>query len=108
MLVASSTGIGYATIQMLARKGAKVSVLRTNATSMNALQVYIAARDEGRALAAIKQLESENINSGSVHWLKLELSDPRAAANAGKDFLEKEKRLDILGLSKCTNHWHST
>ncbi|KAJ7174553.1 NAD-P-binding protein [Mycena filopes] len=78
--------LGYATIQMLARNGAKVG-LRV---------VYMAARDEGRALEAIKQLESEDIKDGSVHWLKLDLSDPRAAHAAAKDFLEKETRLDIL------------
>ncbi|KAJ7165982.1 NAD-P-binding protein [Mycena filopes] len=81
IVTGGNTGIGYATIQMLARKGAKV---------------YMAARDEGRALEAIKQLESEDIKDGSVHWLKVDLSDPRAAHAAAKDFFEKETRLDIL------------
>jgi NAD(P)-dependent dehydrogenase (short-subunit alcohol dehydrogenase family) len=57
----------------------------------------MAARSEERALEAIKQLQSENINDGSVHWLKLELSDPREAKRAAQEFLEKETRLDILG-----------
>ncbi|KAJ7916327.1 hypothetical protein B0H13DRAFT_1998308 [Mycena leptocephala] len=82
LVTGGNTGIGYATIQMLARKGAKV---------------YMGARDEGRALEAIKQLQAENINDGSVHWLKLDLSDPRAAQRAAQEFLEKEKRLDIIG-----------
>ncbi|KAJ7122978.1 NAD-P-binding protein [Mycena epipterygia] len=81
LVTGGNTGVGYATIQMLARKGAKV---------------YMAARDEGRAAAAIEQLQSENINDGSVHWLKFDLSDPRAAKNAAIEFLEKEQRLDIL------------
>ncbi|KAJ7735625.1 NAD-P-binding protein [Mycena maculata] len=81
LVTGGNTGIGYATIQMLARKGAKV---------------YMGARDQGRAEAAIKQLESEDINDGSVHWLKLDLTDPRAARAAAKELLEKEKRLDIL------------
>ncbi|KAJ7123088.1 NAD-P-binding protein [Mycena epipterygia] len=81
LVTGGNTGIGYATVQMLARKGAKV---------------YIAARDEGRAAAAIEQLKSENINDGTVHWLKLDLSDPRAAKSAANQFLEKEQRLDIL------------
>ncbi|KAF8173849.1 NAD-P-binding protein [Mycena galopus ATCC 62051] len=81
IVTGGNTGIGYATIQMLARKGAKV---------------YMAARSEERALEAIKQLQSENINDGSVHWLKLELSDPRAAQRAANEFLEKETRLDLL------------
>ncbi|KAJ7476910.1 NAD(P)-binding protein [Mycena galericulata] len=81
LVTGGNTGIGYATIQMLARRGAKV---------------YMGARDEGRAAIAIKQLESENINDGSVHWLKLDLSHPRLVRAAAKDFLEKEQRLDIL------------
>ncbi|KAJ7499829.1 NAD(P)-binding protein [Mycena latifolia] len=81
IVTGGNTGVGYATIQMLARKGAKV---------------YMAARDEGRAQEAIKQLKSENINDGHVHWLKLDLSDPRAARQAANEFLEKEQRLDIL------------
>ncbi|KAJ7039450.1 NAD-P-binding protein [Mycena alexandri] len=81
IVTGGNTGIGYATIQMLARKGAKV---------------YMAARDEGRALEAIKQLQAENLNDGSVHWLKLDLSDPRVAQATAKEFLKKETRLDIL------------
>ncbi|KAJ7683577.1 NAD-P-binding protein [Mycena rosella] len=82
LVTGGNSGIGYATIQMLARNGAKV---------------YMAARDEGRAAAAIKQLQDENINDGSVHWLKLDLSDPRDARRAANEVLEKEQRLDILG-----------
>ncbi|KAK7053759.1 NAD-binding protein [Favolaschia claudopus] len=84
IVTGGNTGIGYATIQMLARKGAKV---------------YMGARSEERALAAIKNLQAENINDGSVHWLKLDLSDPRAAKRAAQEFLGKETRLDILGVS---------
>jgi len=57
----------------------------------------MAARDEGRAMEAIEKLKKEGINDGSVHWLKLDLSDPRMAQSAGKEFLGKEQRLDILG-----------
>ncbi|KAJ6477868.1 NAD-P-binding protein [Mycena vitilis] len=81
IVTGGNTGIGYATIQMLARKGAKV---------------YMAARDEARAAEAIKQLESENINDGSVHWHKLDLCDPRAAHQSAEEFLKKEQRLDVL------------
>ncbi|KAF7301039.1 NAD-binding protein [Mycena indigotica] len=81
LVTGGNTGIGYATIQMLARKGAKV---------------YMAARDEGRAIEAIKKLEAENINDGSVHWLKLDLSDPRLTVGAAKELMEKEERLDII------------
>ncbi|KAJ7083143.1 NAD-P-binding protein [Mycena belliarum] len=81
ILTGGNTGIGYATIQMLARKGAKV---------------YMAARSEERAADAIKRLKSEDIKDGSVHWHKLDLADPRAAKQSAREFLEKEQRLDIL------------
>ncbi|KAJ7603012.1 NAD(P)-binding protein [Mycena rosella] len=81
ILTGGNTGIGYATIQMLARKGAKV---------------YMAARNGERAKEAIEKLKAENINDGSVHWHSLDLSDPRAVQRSAKEFLEKEERLDIL------------
>jgi NADP-dependent 3-hydroxy acid dehydrogenase YdfG len=59
--------------------------------------VYIAARNEERVSAAIKQLESEGIADGSLHFLKTDLADPRLAKQAGEEFLQKETRLDVLG-----------
>jgi len=75
-------GLGYATVEFLARKGAKV---------------YMAARSEKKALDAIKQLEAEGIEKGRVEWLYLDLSDLRKAKHAAEEFLKREKRLDILG-----------
>lgn len=57
----------------------------------------MAARDEGRAMSAIQQLKDEGICDGSIHWLNLNLSDPRLAKKAAEEFLQLEKRLDILG-----------
>ena len=96
----TSTGVGYATIQFLARKGAKVSRGSNYFdvySSDHQSKVYMAARNESRALAAIEQLNAEDMADGSVHWLKLDLSDPRLAKQAAEEFLHKEKRLDILG-----------
>ena len=62
----------------------------------------MAARDEGRALAAIQKLKDEQIGDWSVHWLNLNLSDPRLAKKAGDEFIQLEKRLDILGESFST------
>jgi NAD(P)-dependent dehydrogenase (short-subunit alcohol dehydrogenase family) len=81
IVTGGNTGIGYGTVQFLVRKGAKV---------------YIAARNEQRALDAIKQLEKEDIADGSLEWLKLDLSDPRLAKQSAEEFLTKETRLDIL------------
>lgn len=77
-----STGIGYHTAKLLARKGAKV---------------YLGARNESKASGAIHQLEQEGLGHGQVIWLKVDLSDPRLAKEAAEEFLRRESRLDILG-----------
>ncbi|KDQ58065.1 hypothetical protein JAAARDRAFT_129282, partial [Jaapia argillacea MUCL 33604] len=78
-------GIGFKTVRHLARKGAKV---------------YLAARNEARATAAIAELEAEGFGEGKgqVVWLKLDLADPRLAKSAAEDFMLHESRLDILGV----------
>ncbi|KAF8166220.1 NAD-P-binding protein [Pholiota molesta] len=81
IVTGANSGVGYGTVQWLARKGAKV---------------YIAGRNEERVSAAIKQLESEGIEDGSLHFLKIDLADPRLAKQAGEEFLRKETRLDVL------------
>lgn len=80
----NSSGIGYATVQHLARQGAKV---------------YIGARSEERAKAAIERLRAEGLQprNGELEWLELDLSDPRKAKASAEAFLAKEKQLDILG-----------
>ncbi|KDR76480.1 hypothetical protein GALMADRAFT_210460 [Galerina marginata CBS 339.88] len=81
IITGANTGIGYHTVKFLARKGAKV---------------YLGARNEVKAKAAIAQLEQEGLGSGSVEWLYVNMSDPRWAKEAAEDFLQKESRLDIL------------
>lgn len=84
LTVLASTGIGLATVQHLARAGAKV---------------YLAARNESRATGAMAQLDAEGFapGNGEVVWLKLDLSDPRDAKKSAEEFLKREERLDILG-----------
>ena len=79
-----SSGIGFTTVQHLARKGAKV---------------YLGARNEDRAKAAIERLNAEGLppGNGTVEWLNVDLSDPRKAKKSAESFLEKETRLDVLG-----------
>ncbi|KAF7354217.1 NAD-binding protein [Mycena venus] len=81
LVTGGNTGIGYATVQMLARRGARV---------------YMGARNGVRAAEAIERLKAENMGDGSVHWLELDLSDSRLASQAAKEFLQREDRLDIL------------
>ncbi len=80
--MAKSSGIGYATIQHLARRGAKV---------------YMAARNETKARDAIARLKEGGLGLGEVLWLELDLSDPRKARKAAEEFMKTETRLDVLG-----------
>ncbi|KAF5318873.1 hypothetical protein D9619_010947 [Psilocybe cf. subviscida] len=79
IVTGGNTGIGLATVRHLARAGATV---------------YLAARNEARASAAIAQLAGEGLTE--ITWLKLDLDDPRDAQKAAQEFLRREKRLDIL------------
>lgn len=78
-----SGGIGYATIQHLARHGAKV---------------YMAARDQAKAERAIQRMQDEGLapGNGQVLWLSLDLGDPSLARIAAEELLSKEDRLHIL------------
>lgn len=79
-----SSGVGFAAIQRLARHGAKV---------------YMGARDEKKARAAIQRLHAEGLGpgNGEVVWLSLDLSDPRKVVAAAEEFMQGEERLDVLG-----------
>ncbi|KZT34655.1 NAD(P)-binding protein [Sistotremastrum suecicum HHB10207 ss-3] len=83
IVTGGNSGIGYSTVQILARHGAKV---------------YMAARNESKATGAIAQLEAEGLGpgNGKVEYLNLDLSDPRNAKKAAEEVLKKEERLDIL------------
>ncbi|KAI0368449.1 NAD-P-binding protein [Pilatotrama ljubarskyi] len=83
LVTGGNAGIGFAIIRHLLRRGAKV---------------YMAARSEQKAKAAIERLQADASASGSgeVHWLKLDLSDPRDVKQAAEEFMRKEKRLDVL------------
>ncbi len=78
-----STGVGYLTVKHLVRKGATV---------------YLAARNEDKALKALDQLNEENIKAGQVHWLPLALASPKATKEVAEVFMMKENHLDILGM----------
>ncbi|KAL7281916.1 hypothetical protein ACG7TL_003382 [Trametes sanguinea] len=85
IVTGGNAGIGFAIVQHLARHGAKV---------------YMGARNEQRANAALERLRAEGLlvgpGNGEVVWLKLDLSDPRDTKRAAEEFMRKEERLDIL------------
>lgn len=81
---ANSSGIGYTTTEQLARHGAKV---------------YVAARSEGKAHAAIEKIHANNtkVEAGKLIFLPLDLADLDSVAKAAEIFLKQEDRLDVLG-----------
>ncbi|CDO76360.1 hypothetical protein BN946_scf185011.g24 [Trametes cinnabarina] len=83
IVTGGNAGVGFAVVQHLARHGAKV---------------YMAARSEPKAQAAIARLHEQGLGpgNGEVVWLNLDLADPRTTIKAAKGFMEKEERLDIL------------
>ncbi|KIK26258.1 hypothetical protein PISMIDRAFT_676035 [Pisolithus microcarpus 441] len=88
LVTGGNAGIGYATVEHLARKGAKV---------------YMASRNKEKAEAAIAKLKALGLEH--VVWLELDLSDPRNAKTAAQEFTNKENRLDILihNAAACVN-----
>lgn len=64
-------------------------------------QVYMAVPDEDQTKEALQRIEGEGREPGlgEVIWHELDLKDPRTAKASAERFIEKEERLDILGLS---------
>lgn len=94
IVTGGNTGIGKEIVRHLALNNAKV---------------YMASRTESRALAAIKELESEHpelAQKPGIAFLQLDLSSLESSQTAAQTFLEKEERLDILSGS-CYFYTHS-
>ncbi|KAI9059035.1 NAD-P-binding protein [Trametes sanguinea] len=83
IVTGGNAGIGFATVQHLARHGAKV---------------YMGARNEQRATAALERLRAEGLGpgNGEVVWLKLDLGDPRETKRAAEELMRREERVDVL------------
>ncbi|KAF9027191.1 NAD(P)-binding protein [Hymenopellis radicata] len=80
IVTGGNRGVGLATVRHLACAGAKV---------------YLAARDEGHAMAAIEEIKKDS-GAGEVVWLKLDAAEPQKAKDAALEFMQKETRLDIV------------
>ncbi|KAG9011016.1 hypothetical protein FRB94_009005 [Tulasnella sp. JGI-2019a] len=74
--------IGYHTAQQLAMKGARVYLGDRNATTVD--------------LAIAKMMREGGVGGGSVDWLDLDLTNPKAARDSALHFMTHESRLDIL------------
>lgn len=77
-----SQGIGYATVQHLARKGGKV---------------YLGSRSEEKGKAAVAKLNEQGIGTGQVVYFPCDFTTPQLAKQSAEGFLKLESRLDILG-----------
>ncbi|MCJ1377607.1 hypothetical protein MMC17_000702 [Xylographa soralifera] len=84
LVTGGNAGIGAAIVEGLATHGAKV---------------YMGARSDERANAAIKKIEDahpEVKEKRSVIWLPLDLTEPKDVVKSAEDFMGREKRLDIV------------
>ncbi|KAG5743196.1 hypothetical protein H9Q70_014087 [Fusarium xylarioides] len=99
VVTGGNAGIGYYTVKHLASRGAKV---------------YVGARSESRAKAAIKRLlqETPSIPQENVIWLRLDLSNQAQVVDAAVEVRSMEQRLDILvnnaGIDPHIGHWTLT
>lgn len=80
IVTGSNTGLGFETALDLYQKGAKV---------------YIACRNEEKALTAIEKMQSQG-GSGELVFGQLDLSSLRSVKAFTDNILKKETRLDLL------------
>jgi len=69
--------------------------------ALHGAKVYLGARTDKKATAAIARLETDNPSlkgRGLVVWLPLDLTRPADVKKSAENFLAKEERLDILGI----------
>lgn len=58
-------------------------------------RVYMAARSEAKATAAIEELKTST-KKDNIHWLRLDLGDLTSVRRAAEEFMEKETELHVL------------
>ncbi|KAI0058525.1 NAD(P)-binding protein [Artomyces pyxidatus] len=92
IVTGGNTGVGKETVKALLAHNAKV---------------YLAARSEERAKAAIEELKT--LTGKEAIFLKLDLSDLKSVKASAEEFLSKEKELHILflnaGIMACPVDW---
>ncbi|KAI1421368.1 hypothetical protein F5Y12DRAFT_35134 [Xylaria sp. FL1777] len=82
LVTGANTGVGKQLAQMLYSKHAKV---------------YIAARSEAKAAAAIEDIKNaEPSSEGGLDFIKLDLADLTTIKASAQEFLRKEKQLHVL------------
>ncbi|KAJ0359936.1 hypothetical protein COL922a_014552, partial [Colletotrichum nupharicola] len=80
LVTGGNTGVGFHTVDELAKHGARV---------------YMGARTPRKAQAAIKTIRAET-PTADVHFLQMDLMDLHSVVAAAKSFKEKETKLHGL------------
>ncbi|KAJ4157672.1 hypothetical protein NW754_009320 [Fusarium falciforme] len=82
VVTGAGTGIGFATVKLLAQKGAKV---------------YLTTRNETKALHAKETLiKDPAIDPDNFQWLILDLFDPVSVTAAAEELKRRETKVEIL------------
>ncbi|KAF9057057.1 hypothetical protein BJ165DRAFT_1418204 [Panaeolus papilionaceus] len=89
----ANAGIGYETVQNLARRGATV---------------YLGSRSAENGQAAATRMKEGGIGNGKVIYTQCDLASPALAAKSAEEFEKLEKRLDILINNAACSHDEST
>lgn len=85
MLRAGNTGLGKDTILHLAQH--------------NATTIFLAARTESKALAALEEIKAAVPKPVDIRWLPLDLTSTKSIKQAATTFQEQATRLDLLILN---------
>ncbi|KAL9118216.1 MAG: hypothetical protein Q9187_005240, partial [Circinaria calcarea] len=71
----------------------------TKTLATHGAKVYMGARSKERAKEAIGRIKRAHLevrNNGNLIWLPLDLTYPADVVRSAKDFMAREKRLEIL------------
>ncbi|KAL0932074.1 retinol dehydrogenase [Colletotrichum truncatum] len=68
----------------------------TQLSKRNPANIYLAARNESKALAAIDDIKKKVLNAAPITFLELDLTSFESIKRAAKEFLSKEQKLHIL------------
>ena len=92
-----NTGIGWETCKV---SWSFCSAMELNAQALGEhnAKVYLAARSEEKAMAAIEKLRNAT-GKDNFHFLKLDLGNLPSCAAAARELAAKEPKLDILFLN---------
>ncbi|EJC97973.1 NAD-binding protein [Fomitiporia mediterranea MF3/22] len=96
LVTGSTSGIGFATAQILVQRGAKVYLGARNAEKAASCIERI---EDSLALAKSSSPAKDGETKGQAIFHQVNLDDPKEARESAGAFLQKEERLDVLSKS---------